>query len=245
MGALIAAEKGMRAVWRCHIGLDTHTPATRAAWSFLRPHAVQYNHAIFSTPEYIPDYLAGCSTIIHPALDPLSHKNRELPVHKLVGILCNSHMAIDHHPVVTPFFEKPAMRLQPDGTFQPAVIPDEAGLMYRPIVTQISRWDYLKGFRPLLESFVLMKQRLQKRKDLSERSRRRLEIGGARRALERAGATATGMSGSGPTAYGYFPDRKAADAAVRKLVLPKGAMTMLVSSPGSSSRERGWGVAKG
>jgi trehalose synthase len=177
MGALIAAETGMRAIWRCHIGLDTHTPATRSAWSFLRPHAVQFNHAIFSTAEYIPDYLAGCASIIHPALDPLSHKNRELPVHKLVGILCNSHMAIDHHPVVTPFFNKPAMRLQVDGTFQPAVIPDEAGLMYRPIVSQISRWDYLKGFRPLLDGFVRMKKDgAAAGGEISERSRRRLDI---------------------------------------------------------------------
>jgi trehalose synthase len=177
MGALIAAETGMRAIWRCHIGLDTHTAATRAAWSFLRPHAVQFNHAIFSTAEYIPDYLAGCSSIIHPALDPLSHKNRELSVHKLAGILCNSHMAVDHHPVATPFFDKPAMRLQADGTFQPAVIPDEAGLMYRPIVTQISRWDYLKGFRPLLDGFVRMKHDgMAEGNKLSERKRRRLDI---------------------------------------------------------------------
>ena len=178
MGALIAAETGMRAIWRCHIGLDKHTAATRAAWSFLRPHAVQFNHAIFSTAEYIPDYLAGCASIIHPALDPLSHKNRELSVHKLAGILCNSHLAVDHHPVATPFFDKPAMRLQPDGTFQPAVIPDEAGLMYRPIVTQISRWDYLKGFRPLLDGFVRMKRDgiAAVGEEMSERTRRRLDI---------------------------------------------------------------------
>jgi trehalose synthase len=107
----------------------------------------------------------------------LSHKNRELSVHKLVGILCNSHMAIDHHPVATPFFDKPAMRLQADGGFQPAVIPDEVGLMYRPIVTQISRWDYLKGFRPLLEGFVQMKREgAANNGKMSERQKRRLSI---------------------------------------------------------------------
>jgi len=178
MGALVAGELGLRSIWRCHIGLDVHTPATRSAWSFLRPYAIKYGHAIFSTAEYIPDYLAGCSSIIQPGIDPLSHKNRELSVHKLVGILCNSHLALDHHPVTTPFFSDPAMRLQADGSWQPAIIPEEIGLLFRPIVTQISRWDYLKGFRPLLDSFVRLKTDIlrQHEPDLEERSRRRLEI---------------------------------------------------------------------
>jgi integrase len=51
---------------------------------------------------YIPDYLAGRATIIHPALDPQNHKNRELPPHKLVGILCNGGLQHERHPVVTP-----------------------------------------------------------------------------------------------------------------------------------------------
>ena len=78
----------------------------------------------------------------------------------------------------TPFFDRPAMRLQADGSFQPAVIPDEVGLMYRPIVTQISRWDYLKGFRPLMDGFVEMKRNgeSERRGQRSERSRRRLKI---------------------------------------------------------------------
>jgi trehalose synthase len=178
MGALLAGEVGMRSLWRCHIGLDIHTPETRTAWGFLRSFAMQYNHAIFSTAEYIPDYLAGCSSIIRPGIDPLSHKNRELSTHKQVGILCNSHMAVDHHPVTTPFFTQPAMRLQPDGTWKPAIFPEEIGLMYRPIVTQISRWDYLKGFRPLLDSFVRLKKKVLggEGRDLPERSRRRIDI---------------------------------------------------------------------
>jgi trehalose synthase len=87
-------------------------------------------------------------------------------------------MAVDHHPVTTPFFAQPAMRLQPDGEWRPAIFPEEIGLMYRPIVTQISRWDYLKGFRPLLDGFVQLKKKYlpEHAGDLSERSRRRLEI---------------------------------------------------------------------
>ncbi len=154
MGAILKEELGLRIIWRCHIGHDEHLPTTRAAWRFLKPYAAVYDRTVFSAPEYIPDYLAGRATIIHPALDPFSHKNRELPPHKLVGILCNAGLKSENHPVLTPPFTHQARRLQPDGSFGPAVDPEEIGLLYRPIVMQVSRWDRLKGLRPLLEVLV-------------------------------------------------------------------------------------------
>jgi len=157
-GAIVKKELKLRAIWRCHIGLDEHNTATRAAWGFLKPYAEAFDHAVFSAPEYIPDFLAGRATIIHPALDPLSHKNRELHPHKLAGILCNSGLAEPESPVLTSPFPANAQRLQPDGTFGPANQPDEIGLLYRPVVTQVSRWDRLKGFRPLMEGFLRSKQ---------------------------------------------------------------------------------------
>ncbi|MFQ5513281.1 MAG: 4-(cytidine 5'-diphospho)-2-C-methyl-D-erythritol kinase [Myxococcota bacterium] len=75
-------------------------------------------------------------------------------------------------------------------------------------------------------------------------ARRHPQIGEARRRLEEAGAIATGMSGSGPTVFGRFPDRGAAEAAAGRVRLPEGAVTMTVSSPGSATRDWGWGVAK-
>lgn len=160
MGAMLKRELGIRTVWRCHIGLDSHLPETRAAWEFLKPYAETYDLAIFSAPEYIPDYLAGRATIIHPALDPSSHKNRELSPHKLVGVLCDSGLMRVHHPVVTPPFSKLAQRIRADGTFAPAAEQDEVGFLYRPVVAQVSRWDRLKGFGPLLEGFVKLKKTL-------------------------------------------------------------------------------------
>lgn len=77
-GALLRQALKVRMVWLCHIGLDQHTWATRAAWAFLKPYAEACDQAVFSAPEYIPDFLSGRSSIIHPALDPLSHKNRSL-----------------------------------------------------------------------------------------------------------------------------------------------------------------------
>ncbi len=70
------------------------------------------------------------------------------------------------------------------------------------------------------------------------------EIEAARAALREVGAMATGMSGSGPTVYGRFRDREAAETAAHGVKTPEGAKTIVVSSPGSASRDWGWGVAK-
>jgi trehalose synthase len=177
MGSILKKETGITTLWRCHIGLDRHLPVTHAAWTFLKPYAKTYDHAVFSAPEYIPDYLAGFSTIIHPGLDPCSHKNRELSPHKLVGILCNSGLKVEREPVLTPPFSKPAMRLRGDGSFVPANSLGGIGLLYRTTVTQISRWDRLKGYRPLLEAFLKLKRRLNDReRKWDPRHRRRIGI---------------------------------------------------------------------
>jgi len=174
MGAVLKKELGLPCVWRCHIGLDDQTAQTRAAWKFLEPHLLPYDHFVFTASEYIPSYLSGHVSIIHPALDPFSHKNRELSVHKLVGILANAALVPGAHPVMTDPFDPPAMRLQSDGTFAPATSPEDIGLLYRPTVTQISRWDQLKGWQPLLEGFVLLKHRAKKSRQ-PERQHRALE----------------------------------------------------------------------
>ncbi|MEE8278026.1 MAG: glycosyltransferase, partial [Thermoanaerobaculia bacterium] len=173
-GALLKQELGLPSIWRCHIGLHEILPATREAWRFLKPYATVYDHAVFSVPNYIPSYLDGRASVIHPAIDPLSPKNRELSPHELTGILCNASLAIEHAPVLTPPCARPAKRLQGDGRWVSASEHGEIGLLYRPIVAQISRWDRLKGFVPLLEAFVILKSRRDG--DLPSQHRRRLEI---------------------------------------------------------------------
>jgi len=49
--------------------------------------------------------------------------------------------------------------------------------LFRPIVTQVSRWDRLKGWRPLLDGFVLLKRRAAERARLrDDRARRTIEL---------------------------------------------------------------------
>ncbi len=173
MGALLKRELGIPFFFRCHIGLDEDSPETRAAWSFLAPYAEACDYAIFSAPEYIPAFLAGKSGLISPAIDPLSYKNRELSPHKLVGVLKNAGLARSRHPVVPADYRTQATRLRVDGSFAPMDEETDIGIPFRPIVTQVSRWDRLKGFEPLLEAFVQLKQSITGRA-VSERQRRRL-----------------------------------------------------------------------
>jgi len=176
LGTMLKQDLGIRTIWRCHIGLDEHLETTRAAWVFLKPYITSYDHTVFSAPEYIPDYVAGRVSVIHPAVDPLGHKNRHLSPHKLVGVLCNAALAVDHQPVLTPPFSWPAERLHRDGTYVSAKVLGEIGLLYRPIVTQISRWDRLKGFAPLLQGFVKLKKRIDDCEGPKTRRLRRLEL---------------------------------------------------------------------
>lgn len=175
-GAILRERMDIAAIWRCHIGLDRETKETRAAWDFLDSCSTPYDHAVFTAPEYIPGCLAGRATIIHPGIDPLSHKNRHLRVHDLVAILANAALVKPWGPVTTPAFADPAKRLQPDGSWAPATEPEDFGLLFRPIVTQVSRWDRLKGFGPLMEGFVSLKLGAEARTDLSEQHQHVLQL---------------------------------------------------------------------
>ena len=176
VGALIKEELGIPFFFRCHIGLDEDTPETQAAWNFLRPYAERCDYSIFSAAEYIPDFLAHKAGLIRPAIDPLGYKNRELGVHKVAGILRNAGLAFAQHPILPPPFEEIATRLRPDGTFAPVDEANDIGLLFRPIVTQISRWDGLKGFEHLLEAFVHMKRSVASPgRKIPGRHRRRIE----------------------------------------------------------------------
>jgi trehalose synthase len=157
-GARVRASRRITAIWRCHIGVDENLAQTRAAWDFLAPDLAPYDLSLFTAAEYVPPQLAGAVSIVRPALDPLSHKNRELTIHKLVGILVDAKLVAEHGPAIVPPFEHPTLRLQADGTLSPALLPEEIGLLFRPIVLQVSRWDRLKGWRPLLDGFVRLKR---------------------------------------------------------------------------------------
>jgi trehalose synthase len=72
-----AGARGARWAWRCHI--DTSAP-DETAWGFLQPFVEVYDAAVFTMAQFVPPGLTGPTlSVVAPAIDPLSSKNRDLP----------------------------------------------------------------------------------------------------------------------------------------------------------------------
>lgn len=85
-----------RWVWRCHVDVSRPAPAV---WEFLRRQVERYDASVFSAPEFaralrIPQYM------IHPAIDPLAEKNRELAPGEVEAVLARLGIR-DDRPIVT------------------------------------------------------------------------------------------------------------------------------------------------
>lgn len=63
-------------LWRCHIDTSSARPQV---WGFLRPFVSLYDGVIFTRREYVNGNLGDRPPVfnIRPAIDPLSHKNKE------------------------------------------------------------------------------------------------------------------------------------------------------------------------
>ncbi len=72
--ALVEHRKGGKWVWRCH--LDAGQPY-RSVWTLFRRHVLKYDAAVFSLPGFA-QRLPLAKFLIHPSIDPLTEKNREL-----------------------------------------------------------------------------------------------------------------------------------------------------------------------
>ena len=158
LASMIKKQKDVAIAWRCHIGLEEDTPITDAVWDFLSPYTDDYDHFVFSLPSYVPKSLKEKTSIIPPAIDPLSHKNRALQLHKNVGILYQSGILDDHKAILYHRYNHLVRRVMPDGSFGSPNQNNSLHLIYRTFVTEISRWDRLKGFKELMQAFIKMKK---------------------------------------------------------------------------------------
>ena len=153
--APLMANWGVPLVWRCHIGTENGTEYSAEVWEFLRPFLEPYIDAyVFTRQAYVPDWVPKERLhVIHPAIDPLAPKNREIStadakdVLRYVGI-------IDGAP------GNPVSFTRSDGT--PGRVLHYADMIRsgpppapgQPLITQISRWDPLKDFSGVMHGFV-------------------------------------------------------------------------------------------
>lgn len=83
-------------VWRCHVDVSRPQPDV---WGFLRQYVIQHDASVFSAPQFsqvlpIPQYM------IHPAIDPLAEKNRELTPEEIAAVLARLGIR-DDRPIIT------------------------------------------------------------------------------------------------------------------------------------------------
>lgn len=71
---VLSRPAGSRWIWRCHIDLSR---PLRATWSFLEPFVRRHDGAVFHIAAFARRLPLPCY-LIHPSIDPLSDKNREL-----------------------------------------------------------------------------------------------------------------------------------------------------------------------
>lgn len=72
-----------RWIWRCHI--DISRP-DRHVWRFLKDAVSLYDASIFSMPNFAQN-LAHPQYLIHPSIDPLADKNRDLSPEEIQAVL--------------------------------------------------------------------------------------------------------------------------------------------------------------
>ena len=109
-------------VWRCHIDVSNPDPEL---WKFLRHILLRYDLVIFSSEEYLRDDLPVEQRVIHPAIDPLNDKNRDMTKQEVAK------------------------------TIKQAGIPTD-----KPVITQVSRMDPWKDPEGVLETFMLVKRKV-------------------------------------------------------------------------------------
>jgi trehalose synthase len=136
-------DRGMKIVWRCHVGADRANEIVRGAWEFLRPYVGRADACVFSRREYVWDGLdAQRVWVMPPAIDPFSPKNQDLEPSVTAAILKQIGLAADG-PAVAPCFRRgddsPGRVERVAAIAQEEPVPEGAR-----VVAQVSRWDRLK-----------------------------------------------------------------------------------------------------
>ncbi len=176
LAGMLKEHRDIIAIWRCHIGLEQENDTTRGVWEYLEAYFGDYDHFIFSLKEYVLPGIAEKTTLIPPSIDPLSHKNRSLQLHKNVSIMVQAGILEPMGPQLYASYDHQVRRVLPDGRFGSVNQEDSFDLIYRPVVTEISRWDRLKGFRELMAAFVRMKEDNEVRHDPNSIAYKRIRL---------------------------------------------------------------------
>jgi trehalose synthase len=148
-------RKGVRVVWRCHIGHERHENEVDRAWEFLRPYLADVPLAVFSREAYAPSWLRGKRTFVMPPnVDPFSAKNQSMGDSAIRAILAQVGL------IEGPLDPSSSTFLRDDGSTgrvdrEVGVVRTGRPLSWEtPLVVQVSRWDTMKDPVGVLHGFA-------------------------------------------------------------------------------------------
>lgn len=84
-------------IWRAHIDLSE---PNQEVWNYLKKFIIRYDRAIFSAQDFITGDINVESTIIHPSIDPLTVKNKEIDEGTIDKYL-NKYNIPDDKPIIS------------------------------------------------------------------------------------------------------------------------------------------------
>nr|WKN37565.1 glycosyltransferase [Tunicatimonas sp. TK19036] len=91
------AKKCQPWVWRCHLDISSPNPEI---WRFLKQYMLRYDVIILSCEKYRKKDLPVEQRIIHPAINPLSAKNKELTPEEVKKCIEKANIPTDK-PIIT------------------------------------------------------------------------------------------------------------------------------------------------
>jgi trehalose synthase len=145
-------ERGVPAIWRCHVGLDVPNDLAREAWWFLEPYVMQADAYVFSREAFVWEELdPRRRAIIAPSIDVFSPKNQELTDDEVRGILAATGLRSGNGG--RPQFRRidgatGTVRSRAHLIEERQLTPDDR------YVLQVSRWDTLKDPLGVIEGFA-------------------------------------------------------------------------------------------
>ena len=146
-------RRGIRVVWRCHVGADTPNDLVRRAWSFLLPHVLEADRLVFSRAAFIWEGLDRARVIvIPPSIDAFTPKNQPMPPGAVESILRATGVHAERPSGAASYTRldgsagRVGHRIDSNGS---APLPGSV-----PAVVQVSRWDRLKDPAGVLRAFA-------------------------------------------------------------------------------------------
>lgn len=147
---------GATVVWRCHAGTQGGGEAADHAWAFLDRYLEDVDLTVVSRPEYRPPYIEEerCA-VLAPSIDADSPKNRVLDLDEAWSVARLSGIFGGEPPFeAVPFLRHDGRADAFRGLEAEPVLTGGPVPLGRRVVTQVNRWDRLKGALELVEAFA-------------------------------------------------------------------------------------------